>query len=279
MVYNMNYIPNNSYQTNYVSQVSNSGLYTEFLQGTAKVRYRGSSDGGTTSMVSDVLQNGGKYTVYEIAQAIVTENSDSQFTLNPDIKSQVIDCGMDGVPELLVEVRFNERNIEEYVLHMIIKDIGGELVLCYDGVSWSRSNIVVNYDGTIEGDGSGGAVVHYYDYAFVDAYGNYHFYYGLEETYELYGDYNAYTVGENYTVIPVDGLDGDNIGIKDYYFEPNFENRINYYSYFYTDDNYKDSNDSQLLKKKFESFGLNLYSQSEMDEILKKKALEIGYPR
>ena len=62
---------------------------------------------------------------------------------------------------------------------MIIKDINGELTICFDQDAWSRCDVQVEADGTIKSSGSGGATVHSWDEAFVDANGEYHFYYGI----------------------------------------------------------------------------------------------------
>ena len=100
----------------------------------------------------------------------------------------------------------------------------------------------------------------------------------------LYGDFYAYTSGEDYKLISTEGLDADHLGVREYYFEPEYEKREYYYTYFVMDDNYnditkdEDFDDSNELKKRFAEAGIKTYTQKEIDQILKDRAARIGYP-
>ena len=122
------------------------------------------------------------------------------------------------------------------------------------------------------------------DRALVDAKGEYKFYYGVEETLTMYGEYYVYTGKDDYTTITADGLDPEHVGVRDYYFEADYDSRTHYYEYFMIDDNYEDVtteadyDDSNELKKKFTEAGVKTYTRSEMEQMLKDRAAEIGYP-
>ena len=172
----------------------------------------------------------------------------------------------------------------EFTLYMIIKDIDGELVICFDQDAWSRSDLQVEADGKISSGGSGGAAIHIVDYAFVDAKGDYKFFYGCEETLTLYNDIYLYDKTD-YQVLPVDGLDVDHIGIRDYYFEADYEQRTHYYEYFMINDNYEDVTtdadyeDSNPVKQKFNECGVKAYTHADIEALLNARAADIGYKR
>ena len=251
-------------------------LYEAFKNGDAKVKYTGNGDRTSYLDTKSALKVGESYTISEIVSALeaVSENKASS-----DVKYTDIDCGEDGVKELLAEVQFGE----EFTLYMIIKQIDDELVMCFDQDGWSRSYVTVNADGTIESGGSSGAAVHSVDYAFVDQNGDYKFYYGVEETLTLYGDFYAYKNGTDYVTISTEGLDIDHLGVRDYYFDADYENRSHYYSYFVIDDSFEDVttdsdyDDSNELKKRFTEAGIETYTKAEMEQMVKDRASEIGY--
>ena len=122
------------------------------------------------------------------------------------------------------------------------------------------------------------------DYAYVDANGDYKFFYGCEETLTLYGDYYLYDKTD-YQVLPVDGLDVDHIGIRDYYFEADYEQRTHYYEYFMISDNYEDVTtdadyeDSNPVKQKFSECGVKTYTHADIEALLNARAADIGYKR
>lgn len=256
-----------------------SDLYEDFKKGNAKVKYTGKGDRSSYLQTSAALEVGKSYTMEEIAKAIESSNEYEEMKLTSNVEYTTIDCGKDGVPELLAEAPFGD----EFRLLMIIKEIDGELVMCYDQDTWSRSYVEVRPDGVIEGSGSNGAAAHVVEYSYVDASGEYRFYYGLEETYTLFGDFYAYK-GKDMVTLSTEGLDADHLGVRDYYFEADYEKREHYYEYFVIDDNFEDVtteadyDDSNEFKKKFSAEGIKTYTKAEMEKMLKDRAAEIGYP-
>ena len=231
--------------------------------------------------MAGILEKDSFYSMDEIVAALKSADEYMEYKLAADIEYSRIDCGQDGVEELLVTAPFEASEI--FTLYMIIKEIDGELTICFAQDAWSRCDVSVGADGTIESSGSGGAAVHVNDYAFVDGSGDYHFYYGMEETLTLFGDYYVYE-NTDYKTISSEGLDREHIGIRDYYFEADYENRKHYYSYFMIDDNYNDITtdadyeDSNELKKRFAQIGVQTYTKQDMDEMLSERSKEIGYP-
>ncbi|WP_026519299.1 hypothetical protein [Butyrivibrio sp. FCS006] len=256
---------------------SESSLYDDFKAGNAKAKYTGAGDRTSYLETSLCLEKGKSYTMDEIVSAL---EGSTDYKKASDTTYTMIDCGSDGIPEMLTETFFDP----EFTLYMIIKDIDGELVICFDQDAWSRSDLQVEADGKISSGGSGGAAIHIVDYAFVDAKGDYKFFYGCEETLTLYNDIYLYDKTD-YQVLPVDGLDVDHIGIRDYYFEADYEQRTHYYEYFMINDNYEDVTtdadyeDSNPVKQKFNECGVKTYTHADIEALLNARAADIGYKR
>ncbi|WP_026521824.1 hypothetical protein [Butyrivibrio sp. VCB2001] len=256
---------------------SESSLYDDFKAGNAKAKYTGAGDRTSYLETSLCLEKGKSYTMDEIVSAL---EGSTDYKKASDTTYTMIDCGSDGIPEMLTETFFDP----EFTLYMIIKDINGELVICFDQDAWSRSDLQVEADGKISSGGSGGAAIHIVDYAFVDAKGDYKFFYGCEETLTLYNDIYLYDKTD-YQVLPVDGLDVDHIGIRDYYFEADYEQRTHYYEYFMINDNYEDVTtdadyeDSNPVKQKFNECGVKAYTHADIEALLNARAADIGYKR
>ncbi len=261
-----------------------SDLYESFKAGDAKVKYRGTGDVASYLELSAVLTKGEAYSFPEICEKVSAIDETTMYKADGEATFKYIDCGSDGNRELLVQQGFSaEETYETFVLNMIIKDIDGELNMCWDQDMWSRSDVSVNDDGTIEGGGSGGAALHYTDKAFVDANGDYHYFYGIESYMTPYGEYYSYKDGD-YTLVDLEGLDSDHFGIDAYYFDSDPDKRTDYVTYIIIDDNFNDVTtdadfgDDNEIKKRFTENGINIYTRSQINDILDKRAKEIGYP-
>lgn len=108
-------------------EIIDSELYDSFSNNEAKVLYRGGEGIRTATLfpLGQALEEGQSYTINQIVFLLKNLPSIPD-TFEPDIKYERIDCGQDGVQELLVDMVFGSSE-----MYMIIKDIDGELVLCY----------------------------------------------------------------------------------------------------------------------------------------------------
>lgn len=263
---------------------STGDLYEDFKTGAAKAKYTKSGDRASYLTLSEVLKDGESYSLPEINEKLQSGGSYS-FKANGDATYRMIDCGNDGNKELLYQQEFTADDMggEVFTLFMILKDMGGELKICYDQDMWSRSDVTINDDGTIYGSGSGGAALHVYDFAYVDAKGDYHFYYGSEENITPFGDFYYNVNGESKS-ISLEGLDTDHLIINTYYFEPEYEKRNDYVSFNMIDDNYnlvtkdEDYTDSNEVYKRLSENGIKVYKNLELANLLHDRAVEIGYP-
>ena len=259
-------------------------LYEDFKTGAAKAKFTKSGDRASYLALSEILSDGESYSLTEITDKL--ENYDSySFKVNGDATYKMIDCGNDGNKELLLQQEFTADDMggEIFTLFMILKDMGGDLKICYDQDMWSRSDIIINDDGTIYGSGSGGAALHVYDFAYVDADGNYRFYYGSEENIAPFGDF-YYNVNGVSKSVSLEGLDTDHLIINTYYFEPEYEKRSDYISFNMIDDSYnlvttdEDYTDANEIYKRLSENGIKVYNNIELANLLHDRAVEIGYP-
>ncbi len=266
------------------SAPASADLYESFKSGDAKAKYTGNGDRTSYLCTYEVLDAGQSYTLSEISDKLATYDT-FQFKPNGDATYRNIDCGNDGTPELLVSQEYTagEMGGEIFTLFMILKDMGGELKICFDQDMWSRSDLTINDDGTIYSDGSGGAALHIYDYAYVDAAGDYHFYYGCEENITPYGDFYYFKDGQSMSM-SLEGLDVDHLIIDAYYFDPEYEKRSDFVSFNIIDDQYntittdEDYDDSNEIVKRLSDAGIKPYKPLELANLLKDRADEIGYP-
>lgn len=257
-------------------------LYKSFMDGgVAKAKYLGNADRTSYLNTRSVLEAGKFYSWEDISKAL--ENSDEFVTYvqSGDVEYSFIDCGNDGVQELYAQALFND----EFSLHMIIKEFDRELRIIFTQDGWSRSYVTIEPDGKITTEGSGGANVHIIDHSYIDADGNYTYYYGMSETIGLFGNIYAYRRDNDYVTISTDDLDTDHIGIREYYVENENATRSYYYEYFIMDDEYNDIttdadyDDSNELKKRFKEAGIKTYTHAEMEKFLSELADNIGYDK
>ena len=253
-------------------------LYSEFKAGTAKVKYTGSGEMSSYLDLSSCLEVGEAYTVDELIAAIETVDPYLNTDLNGYITYKDIDCGSDGIPELLMMASFGD----EFSINIVIKEIDAELVMCYDQDSWSRCYTEVSENGFITTSGSSGASVHDYQEAIIDADGNYRFIYGFTENITLFGDFYAENDDHEFVAISTEGLDNDHIGIIDFYFEADYHERTHYYYSIGLDDDYteiewdEDYKGDEELVNRFAEAGIELYTKAEVMNMVEERRAELG---
>ncbi|MCR4989785.1 MAG: hypothetical protein K6A38_02860 [Lachnospiraceae bacterium] len=113
-----------------------------------------------------------------------------------------IDCGNDGMPELLVSSKIYFV-MDEYTAFMIFKAGEDGIKMCFCDCANSRSSMSVNEFGYIRFDASGGAAYHLFENRYIDGDGNYHFLYGNSHnddlaTMDIYADEELIEVPKKY---------------------------------------------------------------------------------
>ncbi|MCR5829581.1 MAG: hypothetical protein K6F93_04425 [Lachnospiraceae bacterium] len=262
------------------NEAAHKDLYQEFIDGTGKAKYMGLGDKTSFLDTKVALEIGKSYSWDEISEALKSFDEFMEYKQDGEESYKLIDCGSDGVKELLVEALF----ATEYSLHMIVKEINGELQIIYTQDGWSRCGVSIGDNGEIFTGGSAGANVHVSDYAYIDADGNYKYFYGITETLTLFGDFYAFKTDDDFVTFSTEGLDSEHTGIDDYVIEDENGVRNHYYHYFMFDDDFNyvssdaDYTDDNEIGKRFKDAGIETYTTAQINEILADKANKLGVP-
>lgn len=266
--------------------VVNDNLYENFLNNEVTVTIGSDNNFGEYLDISELY--GQQLTIEQLTNGIIASLSDeyNESELRA-ITYSYIDCGMDGVPELILNIAVASN--DTWVKTFFIKEFDGELKTIYSDLSWSRSNREYNVNGYIKEDGSAGAAVHVYDKSFIDGDGNYHFIYTDTSTTSL-NQGPAYVNGSPLTV-PSEYVDGEDIAFLEFDFDKDestpsvytfihyntdeFEDVIDgsYSSYFYCgvdkdESYYKEGNG---LYDFYISKGVDIVSISDIDQMIADK--------
>ncbi|MBR4670998.1 MAG: hypothetical protein IKO84_10390 [Butyrivibrio sp.] len=152
-------------------------LYESFLNNQAKVLVDTQNDHGEYMSLADA--NGTECTLDELTK-VLTDTYAKQAGVDvtaDSVEYGYFDCGSDGVKELAIKI--NTSMGQEIVA---IKEVDGALKLIYAGDEWDRSELVLNYNGSIIKSGNGGWGAFSTEKSVIDADGNWNFVYSAYVT-------------------------------------------------------------------------------------------------
>ncbi len=280
-----------SEETEIVTETTDSlELFEKFLKDEEGLIIHSDVDLGYNLNFSD-LKDGGKYKLSELVATLYDyiNNGMVKHEVKLEfIKYAYIDCGNDNVPELAVWIYMPGTNSEIWEDFLIIKDVDGELNLCYAQDAWGRSVLNMNEFGYVRWDCSDGAAHHIYENTAVDADGK------LQKVYRLYLDY--WTEGISTPGIDVNAI-GDaanDVFLFAFNFD-NYEDEGNVYTYTYAKD-WKNESDNKCISfydysvryedtmyvddnpvmKELRRSGKTVYSLDEVETIIKQKLESFG---
>jgi len=261
-----------------------SSLYQSFLDGNelvyADLRYiPGDYDYENGKNNPAFIEGVGYSLIDVISRNIELVKKDYESGKLKYVKYAYIDCGADGVEELVLSIGVDNELMGEIVREHIIKDIDGKLEICYVAQTAYRSyDYVINKYGLITHGGSSGAFSHTDGYSAINKDGEYVYIYSGDTEFELGSDFGdlggIYTVSSKY----VDEID-ESMYMTEYHFDDYYDvpsEEFNYEEYLSKAKYTAYPEDDPLINKIFEEAGIKLYSQSEMDEIIEKTALSRG---
>lgn len=200
------------------------------------------------------------------------------------VSYRYVDCGADGIPELLVTVDYvcGWYNAQTYFL---IKDFNGKLYITYSEESWYRHFIEIEDDGEVTTSFSNGAFDHEYIKGFLNANGVYTNLYrcNIQDlrpdigNYEYYDENNKYHVIEFYT----DGLD---VPYKDFSIMEIYigDSASPVYTYSVWNENDTDTTteanfeDTDRIVRIMNYYGLKVFAHSEIEEMVFGTAEQMG---
>ena len=247
-------------------------LYQDFLAGNAKATYDKKGDNGMYICLSEVLEDGKDYTLTEMEDKLVGEGQYSEgweYELENEL---YIDAGLDGNLELRCDIKANE-----FTLTLIVKNIDGNLKLCFAGDSWSRCDTSVYYNGLMNSYGSGGAVHHGGHSGYIDADGDFHFWYqswedGIEPWDDGHLDYVDHYIGQD-MYMWLESFSFDEEDGKTYYWFDLVEKNNDEIP-----ENKSNPNDPyKLAKEALEEEGLTVVTQEAFEQMKDLQRLKIGF--
>lgn len=254
-------------------------LYEDFMKGNTTATYHVGTDHASYLTMPASVADGTKLTLTDLLDQI-KNSCDMALTMPETMTTNTIDCGMDGMEEYLITIPLEGPEI--FTLFVVLKDVDGELQICYTTDQWSRNEVIIDKNGLITTSGSGGASIHITTYAYLDAEGEYHFHYGVEENYAPISLF-AY-INDDFTEISFDDLAMDCIMVLTYWFEENTATPKYVYSYRTVDEALNDISeptdytDSNPVFKRFLEYGITPLSMEEMDQLIADHGKEIQYP-
>lgn len=188
---------------------------------------------------------------------------------------------MDGIEELKVVLNLPIENIEMFYVQMIIKDFDGELRICYNCDSWSRSSTVISPTGFISLGGSNGAASQVCRYSFVNADGIWKQWYQMNIDYDIFGEYYTYDP-VNYKVLDFSAVDYNGLTIESYEFADNPDSPEYCFTYYYTDEMGNPVDDASIydesnpIRMVFSSNDCKVNTPDGIEKLLEERKQEIG---
>ncbi|MBR5420749.1 MAG: hypothetical protein IK115_06330 [Lachnospiraceae bacterium] len=263
-------------------------LYEAFMEGREKALLPAGIHDGSYYSLHSALKDGEYYNLDEITEKLCDYMEGDGWNKRPDVgepEFKYIDCGRDGHDELLIKLPLPVEGIEPFEVQLVLKATEEGLRICYAGDSWSRSDTSISYYGLISSGGSAGAASTAGDMSFLDADGEWHFWYSLEtDTDFAIEQYYAFGIGDQYKILDFTGQDTSRLVIERFAFQPEFANRLHFYSFYRTDDagnrlvDPADYEAGSPIMKIFTDNGFTVYSPDEIEELLAERAAEIGLP-
>ncbi|MBR3307979.1 MAG: tetratricopeptide repeat protein [Lachnospiraceae bacterium] len=241
-------------------------LYEEFLNGGRGVYIADDCyDGGEYFPLGQKMEKGREYTKDELIGLVrgMDDFGDADIAIESE---RIIDCGLDGISELLLTISVDVY-VDNFEVQLLIKDRNDRLELCYIVDSWSRSWTYVSYSGYVRGGGSSGAASGYGWCGYIDRDGIFRIWYECSEEGDFSTVYGYPQLSDLREIEP--------FSVLIYSFSETGERFICLSTY--TEEGRKDAADE--IQQAFHEAGIVTYSVSEIDEMIDRRREEIGLTR
>ena len=164
-----------------------SKLYAEFIAGKVAAEYSVNADRSRYLSLSQVLQDNKKYTLGEIVDNVKVNGEENEWhecLAEGNCVEEYVDLGLDGSYELKLELG----TLISYMT-MVVKNVDGELKICFVGDSWEQSVTNVWYAGDVTIFNIDSYTQHSAEDGFLDENGDYYLWYkSSEEGFNVYQD-------------------------------------------------------------------------------------------
>ncbi len=248
-------------------------LFNGFVGGTISAKYTKEGDTTNTLCLSDVLDDGQNYTLPEIEQRLCEKcDAAKDWTYEDTVADTYIDAGLDGVYEMKVDI-----GAAVYNITLIVKNIDGELKICFAGDSTERSRTNVLFSGEVQYENKIDNDSHDYARGFINSSGDYIFWVQYTED-----GFNIFQDGDLYYS---DEYIGTGIGMYIQEFSFNRDFTDSFYSLGIVDSENKQIEpnecDSKESYKKVQSIlceeGKEVLSSDEVKKIIEQRRVDIGF--
>ena len=244
--------------------VEKSKLYDAFLRNEATAHFRKDADDTQQFNIKKKLSDGRAYTLDDILKLATKGWGDSISFGEPQYK--YIDCGLDGVKELLVSIPVNTY-AEDFTIDMIVKDIKGELSICYVCDEWSRSHTMITDSGMIVNGGSGGASSGSVEKSFVDKEG------AWKKWYKRFEEGSPSSVVFNGSSVNLTDLDLESLALVKYTVDDETYCCLEQYL---GREPVTPRSTVDTVKARLKKVGMKIYSSEEIETILTERKKAIG---
>ncbi len=260
-------------------------LYEGFLSGDVKVTFDKDADHGSYFETKNLFTPGTEYSLDEIKDALlksVESNWGGVKATIQDVTNDYIDCGMDSVQELLVNVNVVLGEAEQFNIHMVIKEVEGALHVTYNCESYTRSSTEILPTGYVKNAGSSGAASGAGELGYLNKDAQYIQWYNYSfDMGVVSSDY--YLPAENDSVVlDLSSIENiENLCIESYYFD-NGDWKEYFYTYYYFDKDFAPIEDASIydsenpIRKIFADNNLSVYPKSQIQGVLDQRQSEIG---
>ena len=248
-------------------------LYEAFISGNASAKFVKEGDSTHIFNLSNALQDGERYSLAEMEQRIC-DNCDvaEKWVYENNVSESYIDAGLDDQYEMKLDIGAATLNMT-----IIVKNIGGELEICFVGDSNERSKTDVLYSGEVQYTEIIDNDSHKYERGYIDADGNYKFWVQYKE--------DSYNIGESEDLYYNEKYIGTNIGMYVQEFSFNRDFSDSFYSIGLVDkennhieeDNTDPNNPYEIARNLFTEEGKIILSREEAKKQIDKHRKEIGY--
>lgn len=238
-------------------------VYKDFMTGKHEVLFLEEHDYGEYIRLSEVLENNSRYTYDELYTSI-----DGQFKIMNSVYNY-IDCGLDGVPELLLSINIDNGLVDDFWIKMVIKNTENGLVICYAADQWSRCETIIKYSGFVSSGGSEGAEVHGGYFGYIDKNGCFRIWYDEKNEWYIRTDAEEWLIYRSRTIYEAEEIILE--GVDSMYLEKfacgDFLSTGEIYAYFSL---YDSKGDRIEVDKAYEDVGY-----STLEEILKNEGYNV----
>lgn len=235
-----------------------------------------------------LYKTGSEYTLSEVLEIITEHYFNFTNTKIACIDYSYIDCGKDGVNELVL--CFGGMDLyapdDGSTLVYIIKYIDGKLYLCFYYETWARCDASINEYGYYQSGGSGGANKYSSEYGLIDKDGNWQPIVSIESEQDINQLTLSDELGKIHEVAEKKGIAGQ-IELDTIRYNENVDNsdEVGNEEYFYTFYVYDDSWDliedvnlytNSIYKDIFDEAKVPFITPDEVSTIISKKEEKVG---